>query len=234
MIDFTYQYSDSFLHRLDPAVKLFGLIFLSAIVLLTNGLFGTILSAILIAVLMFAGNLSFRTLFKPLKRLIPFLALIFLMNALFYSEESCLYAFWLICISKAGIIKGYNIVLHTFTITVLSSIFIRTTTSVEIMKGMETIMKPLRCLGVPVRDVSLIMSIALQFIPVFFNDLDRIRKAQISRGADFSGGSLIDRAKAVFPLVIPAFISAFRRADDLSMAIEARGFQSERESSNPE
>lgn len=231
MIDFTYQTGNSFLHRLDPAIKFAGLLVCSVLILLCNGLTGVILSALMITVFMLAAKLNFKTVFAPLKRLVFFLIMIFLMNALFYSEKGCLYAVWLICISKAGIIQGFNIVLHTFTVTVLSSIFIRTTTSVEIMKGIETLMLPLRIFGIPTRDLSLVMSIALQFIPVFFSDLERIRKAQIARGADFSGGSVIDRVKAVFPLVIPAFTSAFRRADELSLAIEARGFQSEKESS---
>ena len=88
-------------------------------------------------------------------------------------------------------------------------------------------MSPLRLFGIPTKDIALIMSISLQFIPVFFSDIDRIRKAQTARGVDFSKGSVMDRAKSVFPLVIPAFISAFRRADELSLAIEARGYNSE-------
>ena len=230
MIDFSYKSGDSFLHQLDPALKFIGLIICSVIILSTNNLTGLIASAIIIAILMFLSKSDFRSAFRPLKRLSWFMIMIFLMNALFYSSDQCMFSFWMICISKAGLLQGANILLHTAAITVISYIFIRTTTSVEIMKGMEKLMRPLRVFGVPTKDIALIMSIALQFIPVFFSDFDRIRKAQIARGADFSGGSLRDRAKAVFPLVIPAFISAFRRADELSLAIEARGFQSEYES----
>ena len=229
MIDFSYQSGDSFLHRLNPALKFVGLIVCSVIILSTNDLTGLLVSAAIIAILMILSKSDFRSTFRPLKRLSWFLIMIFLMNALFYSADQCLFSFWLICVSKGGLIQGANILLHTSAVTIISYIFIRTTTSVEIMKGMETLMRPLRVFGVPTRDIALIMSIALQFIPVFFSDFDRIRKAQIARGADFSAGSLKDRAKSVFPLVIPAFISAFRRADELSLAIEARGFQSEYE-----
>ena len=128
------------------------------------------------------------------------------------------------CFSKEGIIRGIEIILRTTVVMMLSYIFIRTTTTVEIMKGIERVMTPLRFLRVPTRDIALIMSIALQFIPVLYADFDRIRKAQIARGADFSGKSLKIRIKLILPLVIPAFVSAFRRADELSLAMEARGF----------
>ena len=119
--------------------------------------------------------------------------------------------------------------LHTAAIMMLSVIFIRTTTSVQIMKGIEKLLRPLRMFGIPARDIALIMSIALQFIPIFFSDFDRIRKAQMARGADFSEGSLKERANALLSIVVPAFVSAFRRADELSLAIEARGYRSEKE-----
>lgn len=230
MIDFSYQSGDSFLHHLDPAIKFSGLLLLSIIILLCNGLAGIIVSAVVIGGLIILSKLDVKTIFTPLKRLLLFLVLIFFMNALFTNDGNCFFSFWIICVSKKGLMQGLNIVVHTFVITVLSLIFIRTTTSMEIMKGIEKIMYPLRAFGVPTRDISLMMSIALQFIPVFFNDIDRIRKAQITRGADFSGGSIKNRVKAIIPLVIPAFISAFRRADELSLAIEARGFHSDKDS----
>ena len=229
MIDFSYQTGDSFLHRLDPAIKLSGLLIASLIVLLTNGLLSLIISAVLIFLFLRMSKLPAKTVFRPLKRLTVFLSAIFLMNALFYNDGRCIFSWWLLCISQTGIIQGCNIVLHTAVVTVLSSIFIQTTTSIEIMKGLERLMRPLRKLSVPTRDIALIMSIAIQFIPVFFSDLDRIRKAQTARGADFSGGSLSSRIKSIIPLVIPAFISAFRRADELSYAIDARGYQSDKD-----
>lgn len=229
MIDLAYQNSNSILHRIDPTIKFLGLILLSVIVLVTNNLPCTIISAVLIISLTSLANLPLKTVFSPLKRLFLFLVMIFLMNALFFDSKDCLYSFHWICISVKGIEQGYNIVIHTITITILSSIYIKTTTSIDIMKGMEKAMSPLRLLHVPTKDISLIMSIALQFIPVFFSDIDRIRKAQTARGADFNTGTLFERIRSIFPLVIPAFVSAFRRADELSIAIEARGYQSDRD-----
>ena len=230
MIDLTYQTGDSILHRMNPTHKFLGLLLCTIIILVSKNLAGTIIAAVLITTLILLSKLPIKKVFAPLKSLFFFLIMIFLMNALFFNSGNCLYSYHSICISYKGIEQGYNIVLHTIAITILSSIFIRTTTSIEIMKGIENTLRPLRIFHVPTKDISLIMSIALQFIPVFFNDIDRIRKAQIARGANFNKGSIIARIQSIFPLVIPAFISAFRRADELSTAIEARGFQSDYES----
>ena len=225
MIDFNYIPGDSILHRTDPAVKFAVSILLSGLILLTKDLTCVIISILLVITLLILSGLDLESAFSPLKKIAIFMLMIFFVNALFYNGDSCIYAKWIICISKEGIRQGLNILLNTFMVIFLSSVFIRTTTSVEIIKGIETLLRPLRHLGVPTRDIALMMSIALQFIPVFFSDLDRIRKAQTARGADFSRGSILNRIKAVIPLVIPAFVSAFRRADELSMAIEARGYQ---------
>ena len=224
MNDLTYIYSNSLLHKIDPAIKFAGLILLSIVILISNGFICLVSSTLIISVLLYFGRLNIKTVFIPIKRLFWFFVMIFLMNALFYKEKTCFYSIWILCISKEGVFKGANIVLHTSAVTILSYIFIRTTTSVEIMNGIEKVMTPLRFIGIPTRDIALIMSIALQFIPVFYSDFNRIRKAQIARGADFTGNSLISKIKIVFPLVIPAFVSAFRRADDLALAMEARGY----------
>ncbi len=229
MIDLTYQTGNSILHRTKPVIKFLGLIFCSVIVLLSKNLLCTLISVSLITILMVFANLSIKEVFSPLKKFFFFLIMIFLMNVLFTNSDECLYSYYFICISEKGIEQGYNIVLHTLTITVLSSVYIRTTTSIEIMKGIESAMQPLRVFNIPTKDIALIMSIALQFIPVFFNDIERIKKAQMARGANFNRGSFLDRIRSVIPLVIPAFISAFHRADELSIAIEARGFQSDKE-----
>lgn len=224
MIDLTYNYGDSILHKLDPAIKFAGLIIISILILFLNGFACLITSILIVSVLLHFGRLDIKTVISPLRRLLWFFVVMFLMNAFFYHGKNCICNIWPVCLSKEGVIKGADIVLHTSAVTILSYIFIRTTTSVEIMKGIEKVMTPLKFIGIPTRDVALIMSIALQFIPVFYSDLERIRKAQIARGADFAENSLKNRIKLILPLVIPAFVSAFRRADELSLAMEARGF----------
>ena len=186
-------------------------------------------SALIIFLLTALSGLSLSSVLLPVKKMVAFLIMILILNTLFHDPENCLFSAGFICISLSGIRQGANIMLHTAAIMMLSVIFIRTTTSVQIMKGIETLLRPLRMFGIPARDIALIMSIALQFIPIFFSDFDRIRKAQMARGADFSEGSLKERANALLSIVVPAFVSAFRRADELSLAIEARGYRSETE-----
>lgn len=232
MIDLNYIYGDSVLHKMNPAIKFSGLILLSILILFLKGFACLIISVLIIFSLLYLARLDIKTVVRPFKRLRWFFIMIFLMNALFYKGNNCIYNIGFICLSKEGALTGANIVLHSFAVTILSFIFIQTTTSVEIMKGIERIMSPLRLIGIPTRDIALIMSIALQFIPVFYSDFDRIRKAQIARGADFTGNSLKDKIRIIFPLVIPAFVSAFRRADELSLAMEARGFSLELDSNS--
>ena len=224
MIDFSYQSEDSAIHRLNPAIKIIGLFFISILLLNLKGLRCFFVSSIIIIILILSSNLDMRCVFSPLKKIIWFLIMIFFMNVFFYNNGTCLFKKWLICISEAGIAQGLDILLHTVSVTILSIIFIRTTTSIEIMKGMETIMKPLKIIGLPSKDIALIMSISLQFIPVLLYDIERIRKSQIARGASFSDKSVI---KSINSIVIPAFVSVFRRADELALAIEARGYESD-------
>jgi len=232
MIDFSYHEGNSFLHRMDPTIKFIGLILISILILLLKGLSGLSVSLLILALLTISSGLPIKEVISPLKKASGFLVLIFVMNAVFYNAGECLYSAGIICISAAGIMQGFNIVQHTASVLMLSAIFIHTTTSVQIMRGIEALLHPLRRFGVPVRDIALIMSIAMQFIPVFFSDFERIRKAQIARGADFSGNSFTEKIKAISSLAVPAFVSAFRRADELSLAIDARGYRSEKEMSD--
>lgn len=229
MIDFIYQSGNTVIHRLNPSIKISGLLLLSILILNLDWILCLLLSSLLITVLIHLAELDLKVVFSPIKRVSWFLILIFLFNAILFNNGNCFFKKWLICISYSGIIQGLNIILHTISITLLSTIFICTTTSIEIMKGLESLMKPLKTIGFPTRDIALIISVSLQFIPIIFFDFDRIKKSQIARGANISGKSIKDRVKYIYPIVIPAFTSAFRRADELALAIEARGYRSEKE-----
>ena len=229
MIDFNYFYDDSIMHRANPLLKFLSLIIISIFICRVNGISLFIISSILIIISILLSKISLKTLFSPILRLIPFLAAILLVNTLFYNSGKCIYQFHLICFSKDGFIQGLNIAFRTITIILLSSVFIRTTTSIDIMDAIEHLLVPLRIFKIQTRDISLIMSVSIQFIPIIFSDFERIRKAQIIRGTDFSDKSIRGTIKSVIPIVIPAFISVFRRADELAMAIEARGYNIEDE-----
>ncbi len=229
MIDFNYYYDDSIMHRADPLLKFLSLIFFSILICRAKGILLFIISSVLIIISILLSKISLKRLFSPLLRLIPLLAAILIVNTFFYNNGECIYQFHLLCLSKEGFLQGLNIILRTITIIGLSFVFIQTTTSIEIMDAIEHLLLPLRFLKIRTRDISLIMSISIQFIPIIFSDFERIKKAQIIRGADFSDKSIRGTIKTVIPVVIPAFISVFRRADELSMAIEARGYNSEDE-----
>lgn len=225
MIDFNYQTGDSILHKMDPAIKFCGLILFSCVIVVLQGLSLILASVILISVFLLLSQQSVKKIFTPVLRFIPFFTAILLVNTVFYNNTECQYRFWLICISKAGFLQGIYIVVRTITIFIMSSVFIKTTSTIEIMETVEKILSPLRIIKVPVKDISLIMSISIQFIPIIFYDFERIRKAQITRGADLNNRkTILDKVKTYIPIIIPTFISVFRRADELSMAIEARGY----------
>ena len=227
MIDFNYYYDDSIMHRANPLLKFLSLIIFSIFICWAKGILLFIISPVLIMITILLSKIPLKRLFSPLLRLIPLLAVILIVNTLFYSNGKCTYQFQLFCLSNEGFFQGLNIIIRTITIIALSFIFIQTTSSIEIMEAIENLLMPLRFLKIQTRDISLIISISIQFITIIFSDYERIKKAQIIRGADFSDKSIRGTFKTVIPIVIPAFISVFRRADELSMAIEARGYNSE-------
>ncbi len=225
MIDFNYQAGDTILHKMNPVIKFCGMILFSCVIVVLQGISLILASVFLITVSLLLSQQSVKKLFTPVLRFIPFFLAILLVNTVFYNNSECQYKFWLICISKAGFLQGLYIVIRTITILIMSSVFIKTTSTIEIMEAVEKILSPLRIIKIPVKDISLIMSISIQFIPIIFYDFERIRKAQITRGADMnSRKTLLDKVKTYIPIIIPTFISVFRRADELSMAIEARGY----------
>lgn len=225
MIDFNYQTGDSILHKMNPAIKFCGLILFSCIIVVIKGKYLLLLSVVLITISLILSQQSVKKIFIPVLRFIPFFSAILLVNTVFYNSSECQYKFWLICISKAGFFQGLYIVIRTITIFIMSSVFIKTTSTIEIMETVEKGLSPLRIIKIPVKDISLIMSISIQFIPIIFYDFERIRKAQITRGADLNNRkTIVDKIKTYIPIIIPTFISVFRRADELSMAIEARGY----------
>lgn len=225
MIDFNYQAGDSILHKLNPVIKFCGLISFSCVIVSLKGISLLLASTGLIAISLFLSQQSVKNIFKPVLRFFPFFSAILLANTVFYNNSECQIKFWLICISKTGFLQGIYIVIQMITIFIISAVFIKTTSTIEIMETVEKILSPLRIMKIPVKDISLIMSIAIQFIPIIFYDFERIRKAQIARGADMNNRiTLFEKIKTYIPIIIPTFISVFRRADELSIAIEARGY----------
>jgi len=221
----SYMELSSPIHRLDAFVKLLSTLILLAAVILCSGAAEYL---IIIASVVFIIRLSAIGLSNALggiRRMWLFFIIIFLMNALFFESESPLWSWWRLTLSAEGIKQGINVVLRLCLAVVLGNLLVASTAPMEISSAIETLISPLVFVGVPTRDVSMILSAAIRFIPSFSEEAEMIRKAQIARGARFESRNLIERAKSLLPLVIPVFISAFRRADELSVAMEARGYR---------
>lgn len=215
----------SLVHRLDARVKLTGfLLLLIAAVMASNVLSYAMMLSVTIALIALA-RLSVRTALGSFGRMGWFFAIIFLMNALFFDAQEVLWSWWIFRLSVEGLKQGANVLLHMALVVVLSNVLTCTTPPMALTGALESLMRPLKLVRVPVEDVAMILSVAIQFIPTLLTETDMIKKAQTARGARFESRKLSEKAVAVLPMVVPIFLSAFRRADELSMAMEARGYR---------
>ncbi|MCD7819760.1 MAG: energy-coupling factor transporter transmembrane protein EcfT [Lachnospiraceae bacterium] len=218
-----YYPTDSVIHKLDPRVKLAG----TLVFIISLFAFGTI-EAYLIATLFLASvirisKVPFKFMIKGLRSIIMLLMITVIFN-LFLVQGTVVVKFWIFQITEEGIKTAVSMAVRLIYLIIGSSVMTLTTTPNDLTDGLEKALSPLKKLHVPVHEISMMMSIALRFIPILMEETDKIMKAQQARGADFESGNLIQRAKNMVPLLVPLFISAFRRANDLAMAMEARGY----------
>ncbi|MDO4331019.1 MAG: energy-coupling factor transporter transmembrane component T [Lachnospiraceae bacterium] len=219
-----YYPVDSVIHRLDPRTKLFGTLVFIVSLFISNNIWGYVLATIVLAVVIKLTNVPFSFMVRGLKAIV-FLLLISVSFNLFLTSGEVLVKFWIFKITKEGIRTAGFMAVRLIYLVLGSTIMTLTTTPNELTDGLEKSMGFLNKVGVPVHEISMMMSIALRFIPILVEETDKIMKAQMARGADFESGNLIQKAKAMVPLLVPLFISAFRRATDLAMAMEARCYR---------
>lgn len=220
-----YHTGTSALHRLNGFTKLMCFFLLLAAIILTNSLLGYLLLATVFFLLLSAAKIPFRTALAPLRHLWLFFLFILLMNAFFFETENALWSFWIFHLSKSGILQGVHVVLKVLLVMLCASALTAVTSSLELMKAIEALLAPLSRLHLPTRNIAMILSVSLQFIPTLLEEADTVKKAQLARGASFEGTSLRHRAKSILPLILPIFLAAFRHADTLSVAMEARGYR---------
>ncbi len=219
-----YYPTNSILHKMDPRVKLVGTLTFIISLFLFDNIYGYIAATIFLIVVIKLSKVPFSFMIKGLKA-IMILMLITVVFNLFLTPGETLVSFWKLTITKEGVrTAGFMVIRLTYLI-IGSSIMTLTTTPNNLTDGMEKLLNPLRFFKVPVHEVAMMMSIALSFIPILLEETDKIMKAQMARGADFESGNLIKKAKSMIPLLVPLFISAFRRANDLAMAMEARCYR---------
>ena len=219
-----YYQTDSVIHRLDPRVKLSATIIYIISLFVVHGIWGYLLTAIFLAAMIKLSNVPFKFMIKGMKA-IAFLLVLTVVFNLFLTPGDVVLQIWKITITKQGISIALTMAVRLMLLIIGSSVMTLTTTPNNLTDGLESLLGPLKKIKVPVHEISMMMSIALRFIPILLEETDKIMKAQIARGADFESGNIIKKAKSLIPLLVPLFISAFRRANDLAMAMEARCYK---------
>lgn len=213
---------DSVIHKLDARTKLVLTLALIVIIFVVHGVYGYLLVALLPVLCSILSKIGIKYLLKGVKPILPIAIFTFILNLFFYKGETLIFEWSFIKISKEGLLQSVITSVRLVLLVCVSTIMTLTTSPMELTTALERLLMPLKRIKFPVHEMSLMMSIALRFIPTLVEETDKIMKAQTARGADFESGNLIDKAKALVPLLVPLFVSAFRRAYDLALAMEAR------------
>lgn len=217
-----YYPADSPLHKLDPRVKLFATVIYVIALFTFKGILGlAIITGFLYAVIKIS-KVPFKFMVKGLKAIVVLLLITSVFNLLATPGDVVFWKWGTLQITDTGIINSVLMTVRLIYLILGTSLMTLTTTPNQLTNGLETALAPLNKMNVPVHSIAMMMSIALRFIPILIEETDKIMKAQMARGADFEHGNLIQKAKAMVPLLVPLFVSAFRRAEDLAMAMEAR------------
>ena len=217
-----YYPAKSPVHALDPRVKIILLAAFITGVFLVPDLTGFIWVVLYLAVGCKMSRLPFRLLVKGLKPLRFILIFTFILNLFFTGGETPLLSLGFVTLTKEGLVNAVRYSLRLVFLVMGSSLLTLTTAPVTLTDGLERLLSPLKVIHFPAHEMAMMMTIALRFIPTLLEETDKIMKAQSARGADFESGKLFERARAMVPLLVPLFVSAFRRASDLAMAMEAR------------
>lgn len=225
MIFGRYVPANSVMHRMDPRAKLLLVFFFVCIVFLANNLVTYSLLGLVTLGIILLSKIKIRFLVSGLKPVLLLIIFTFLVHIFFTKEGKVLYQLGWLEIYEGGLRQGVFISLRFTFLILVTSLLTLTTTPISITDGMEELLNPLKKWKVPVHELALMMSIALRFIPTLMEETDKIMKAQIARGVDFSSGPIKNRIKAIVPLLVPLFVSAFKRAEELATAMEARGYQ---------
>lgn len=216
-----YYPTGSVIHRMDPRVKLFGTLVFLISVFAYKGIIGFAIVTLFLAAVIGISKVPFRYMIKGLKAIMILMLITALFN-LFLTPGEVLLQIWKLKITKEGVLSAIRMAIRLTYLILGTSLMTLTTTPNQLTDGLEKALRPLAKIHVPVHEIAMMMSIALRFIPILIEETDKIMKAQMARGASFDEGNIIKKAKSLIPLLVPLFVSAFRRANDLAMAMEAR------------
>jgi len=220
-----YYPAKSILHRLDPRVKLMGTLLYLVSLFLFSSISGYLITTLFLAIVIYLSKVPLSYIVKGLRPIIMLLMITVIFNLFLTRSGDVLFHAWIFTITEGGLRTAVYMAIRLIYLIIGSSLMTFTTTPNELTDGIEALLYPLNKVHVPVHEIAMVMSIALRFIPILLEETDKIMKAQIARGADLESGNMIQKAKSMIPILVPLFVSAFRRANDLAMAMEARCYR---------
>ena len=220
-----YFPGQSIIHRLDPRTKLIMLVVYIVALFLAESWVSYGLMFLFLVTVIWLSTIPLKSILRGMKPLVMILIFTGVLNLFFTQEGEVIFHFWILTMTTGGLSRAVMMMSRILMLITGTFLLTFTTSPIALTDGLESLMKPLKKVGVPVHELSMMMCIALRFIPTLIEETDKIMCAQKARGADFETGSLMDRAKALIPILVPLFISAFRRADELATAMECRCYQ---------
>ena len=219
-----YYPAESIMHRLDPRVKLLGTIVFIIAMFSAKNVIAYLWATLFLGILIILSKVPLKFILKGLKAIVFILAFTMVINILF-TPGTIIFQFKFIRITKEGVLMAVKMAIRLIYLIIGSSLMTLTTTPNHLTDGLEKALGPLNKIKLPVHEIAMMMSIALRFIPILLEELDKIMKAQQARCADFESGNIFKKAKSLVPVLVPLFISSFRRANDLALAMEARCYR---------
>ena len=217
-----YYPTNSIIHKLDPRVKImFTFIFMISLFVINTFLPYAFIVFVLATVITLS-KIPFSYILRGVKAIIYLLLFTFVLNVLFTPGETVIFQYGIIKITKEGLSLGLFMLIRLMLLIMGTSLLTLVTRPIQLTDALESMLSPFKKIGLPSHELAMMMTIALRFIPTLLDETDKIMKAQMARGADFESKNIVNRAKSMIPLLVPLFISAFRRADELAMAMESR------------
>ena len=219
-----YFPGDTIIHKLDPRIKILATVAFITSLFLINKFYPYLLVLVIVFSMVKLSNVPIKFVLKGLKPLLFIILITFFINV-FMTKGVVLFQIGPLSVTKEGLFQAIFMALRLIFLIIGTSLLTLTTSPISLTDGIEKILSPLKPIGLPAHELAMMMTIALRFIPTLLEETDKIMKAQMARGADFESGNVLRRAKNLVPLLVPLFVNAFRRADELAMAMEARCYR---------
>lgn len=217
-----YFPGNSIIHRMDARMKLILMIAVIVLIFLVQTVIGNLVVLAFIVLMMILSKVKPSYVLKSLKPLWFIILLTLVLNTFFYSGGTTLFTWWILRVTQEGLISAIRLAVRLIFLITATTMLTITTSPIALTDALESLMKPLKVIHFPAHELAMMMTIALRFIPTLLEETDKIMKAQTARGAEFDSGNIMKKAAGMVPLLVPLFVSAFRRADELAFAMESR------------